>query len=136
MGWGQNNTVQTLETELDIQTMYRQCTASVQKMKVQCTDSVKLVEIQWTDSIQTAYKQCIVNVQTVSGSAWTNSVQKVDIYICAQTVHKMRYWPDGQYIINVQFTDTVQTDDRHCTHSVQTLYGQCTDKRQRQTPNF
>ena len=46
MGWGQNNTVQTLETELDIQTMYRQCTASVQKMNVQCTDSVKLVDIQ------------------------------------------------------------------------------------------
>ena len=74
----------------------------------------------WTDSIQTAYKQCIVNVQTVSGSAWTNSVQIVDIYICAQTVHKMRYWPDGQYIHNVQFTDTVPTVFRHSTDSAQT----------------
>ena len=71
MGWGQNNTVQTLETELDMQTMYRQCTASVQKMKVQCTDSVKLVEIQciqimdrqYTDSIQAMYSQC-------TGSVW------------------------------------------------------------------
>ena len=64
--------------------------------------------------MQTAYKQCIVNVQTVSGSAWTNSVQIVDIYICAQTVHKMRYWPD------VQFTDTVPTVFRHSTDSAQT----------------